>query len=279
MKKIAVLGPKGTYSDIACREYLRQEQLNYEIQYYPSILKVSQAVDDDTYCILPFENTLDGFVMESMDRIISNKLHIISQTKLDIDFAFVSNAKDILDIKTCFVQFKTYGQCLDFISKQEFNTISTQSNSESLERLLEADSSFAAIVPVHMLEESKLSGNRFPIEILHVADSNLNQTRFFILSTKDESVELKAYTEASIVITSIHDRPGILFDILKEFHDLNINLNSIMSRPTKTEMGKYHFYIECGLAKDRIQDLDNLVHKLQSKKDFEVHILGIYNKL
>ena len=121
MKKIAVLGPKGTYSDIACKQYLKNNNLDYEIIYCPSILKVCQAVDNEILAIIPFENTLDGFVIESMDQIILHSYNVISQVKLDIDFAFVTNAKKIEDVKECYVQFKAYGQCLDFISKYDFN--------------------------------------------------------------------------------------------------------------------------------------------------------------
>lgn len=274
MKKIAVLGPEGTYSDIACKKYLKENNKDYEIVYYPSILKTAQAVDENTLAILPFENTLDGFVIESMDQIILNHYHIASQIKLDIDFAFVSNAKSMEDIQSCYVQFKASGQCLDFISKHNFNIISTQSNIESLNYLLNSDNTFAAIIPMHILES-----NHFNIELHHIADSNSNQTRFFIVQKDETSYKDYINIDVSIVITAIEDRPGILFDILKYFHDLNINLKSIMSRPMKTEMGQYRFYIECNLTKNNLSKLDDLVHYFSHQKDFIVHILGVYNKL
>ena len=210
MKKIAVLGPKGTYSDIACKKYLKNLDENYEIEYYPSILKVSQAVNKNTIAILPFENTLDGFVMESMDQIIFHHFHILSQLKLDIDFAFVSNAKSIEEVKHCYVQFKAYGQCLNFISQYGFNIYTTQSNMESMEKVIHADHSFGAIVPIHTLEE-----NHFNLEVKHIADSSSNETRFFIVTDTVSEEVLENELEASIVITATVDRPGILFDILK----------------------------------------------------------------
>ena len=44
MKRIAVLGPEGTYSDIACKEYLKAIDEKYEIEYYTSILKVAMLL-------------------------------------------------------------------------------------------------------------------------------------------------------------------------------------------------------------------------------------------
>lgn len=273
MKKIAVLGPEGTYSDIAAKKYLEDTEVR-EIEYYPSILKTAQAVSSDTIAILPFENTLDGFVMESMDQIILHDFHIISQIKLDIDFAFVSNAFSIEEVENCYVQFKAHGQCLDFISRYGFNIITTQSNMESLSKVLQSDTAYGAIVPIHALKS-----HLFRLSVLHIADSRSNETRFFIVSKEPSDKNLKEAAEASVIITTRVDRPGILYDILKNFHDLSINLKSIMSRPMKTEMGKYRFYVECSLLKKDIQMLDILVNRFEHQNDFIVKILGIYNRL
>ena len=275
MKRIAVLGPKGTYCDIACKEYFKINNKIFDVVYYPSILKTAQAVDDNTIAIIPFENTLDGFVIESMDQIILNNYNIISQVKLDIDFAFVTNAKKIEDVKECYVQFKAYGQCLDFISNNEFNVLKTESNVESLNLLLKSDSTYAAIIPMHILNEYD-----FNIKITHIADSKANETRFFVI-TNDNKKNIYKYNdiEASIVVTANVDRSGILYDILKKFHDLDINLKSIMSRPMKTEMGKYRFYMETSLTSETLKKLDDLENSFDENKDFSVHILGVYNKL
>lgn len=275
MKKIAVLGPKGTYCDIACKQYLKSNNLDYEIVYYPSILKTAQAVNDEMLAIIPFENTLDGFVIESMDQIILHNYNVLTQVKLHIDFAFVTNAKRIEDVKACYVQFKAYGQCLEFISNNDFNVLKTESNIESLNLLLKSDNTYAAIIPMHILEK-----NDFNIKISHIADSKANETRFFVI-TNDNKKNIYKYNdiEASIVVTANVDRSGILYDILKRFHDLDINLKSIMSRPMKTEMGKYRFYMEASLTSETLKKLDALENSFDENKDFSVHILGVYNKL
>ena len=274
MMKIAALGPKGTYCDIACQNYLNENNLDYEIVYYPSILKIALSISENDFAVLPFENTLDGFVMESLDQIINSNLHIIKQLKLNIDFAFVTNAKSIDDVEKCYVQFKAYGQCLDFISNNRFSISQTQSNTQSLERLLEANDKCGAIIPVHLLEN-----NSFNLVINHIADSTHNETRFFVISKENIQNEIYDIANISIVITAIEDRSGILFDILKEFHYLDINLKAIMSRPMKTEMGKYKFYIECSLDKNNLDKLDKLIKQLETQNHFKVNLLGAYNEI
>ena len=110
-----------------------------------------------------------------------------------------------------------------------------------------------------------------------IFEGRVNETRFFIVSKNNEEDELKEIIDASIVIVSTKDRPGMLFDILKEFHDANINLKSIMSRPLKTEMGKYKFYIECNLKREELNELKALVNKLNSI--YTVNLLGAYNEI
>jgi len=274
MKRIIALGPSGTYCDVALRNYLKKINEDLIIDYYPSIFRISDYMDDDTLAIIPFENTLDGFVIEGMDQIILNNYNIVSQIKLDIDFAFVSHAKNIDDVKNIYVSFKALGQCSRFISEHKFRTIKCDSNIEALNNLNRWDESYGAIIPMHSLNNLD-----FNINIPHVADSKSNETRFFIASTKPIKEELKDEVEASIVITAKHDRPGLLFSILKCFDDLNINLKSIMSRPMKTEMGKYRFYFECSLFKDDIELLNMLKEMFKNNQDFILQILGVYNKL
>ena len=181
--KIRILGPKGTYSDIALDKYLENKNINVEREYCPSILQTIKNIVSEEYAILPFENTLDGFVVESLDRIIEEELQILGQVKLSIDFCFVSNC-NIEDVKDCYVQFKTYGQCLNFISEHNFNYLKTDSNVQSKELFDEALNNSSAIIPYHLLKNTNYKTN-----VLHIADSKNNETRFFIVKKGKEKIE------------------------------------------------------------------------------------------
>jgi prephenate dehydratase len=81
----------------------------------------------------------------------------------------------------------------------------------------------------------------------------------------------------SLVITPINDRPGLLYDLLGVFKKHDINLTSIMSRPTKSKMGHYHFFIDL-IAKDiEIKTILQVIELLQSEG--EIFIYGIYPHL
>lgn len=269
MKKLAVLGPKGTYSYIAAN-MLKDE---YEIIFYPSILTTLMAVDDNTDALVPFENTLDGFVMESMDSIINHNFQMLEQVKLPVDFNFVSNALDISLVKNVYVQFKTYGQCLDFIADNKLTPIITQSNIESLNLLTNNNSKeFSAIIPNHINTES------YNYKVSGITKSANNETRFVRVSKNKNINIVSSECDCSVAVTPLIDKPGVLFNILTQFEKNKINLRAILSRPRKDIMGKYIFYLEFSLDKDKIYILDNIKTSLE-KIDTEVSILGIYNKL
>lgn len=269
--RFVVLGPEGTYSDIAAKKYISDNNLKCDIIYVPSILFISLELEKADMAIFPFENTLDGFVLESLDNIVKYDFKIVNQLKLDIDFVFVSNAKSIDDVKNIYCQFKVYGQCMNFITEKKVLATKTESNTETLAKILEEkDNTYGAIIPMHLLEEDK-----FNIVIKHIADSRYNQTRFFIVQKNFVIEEIKDF-DASLVITINHDRVGALYDILSVFHTLDINLNSILSRPARTKLGVYNFYIECKLKNRNM--LYELIKKIE-EMDFIVTILGVYNKL
>ena len=89
---------------------------------------------------------------------------------------------------------------------------------------------------------------------------------------------LRGTLNASLVVFSKEDRPGLLYDILSKFHDYNINLNSILSRPSKVDLGKYNFYMEATLSINEVSKLNELVRELTTK-GFDIENLGVYNAL
>lgn len=265
--KLSVLGPIGTYTCIAA-ELLKNK---YELDLYPSIIKSILAIDDDVDALIPLENTLDGFVFEGLDAITKYGYHIVEQVKLDVGFNFVSDVP-LNEIKTVYVQFKAHGQCLEFLNDNNFNLYITQSNIESLDLFLANKDSSAAIIPTHI----DTSSYRYVVK--NVTDSLKNETRFVRVTKSLNTVIQDENLMASLLVTPINDRAGLLYDILKVFSNYNLNLKSIVSRPRRDVMGRYSFYIEFDIKKDNLEIISKVTNELEN--DFnKVKVIGIYNKL
>ena len=267
MKKLALLGPKGTYCSLASQ--LLKEQ--YELVYFPNIIKTINKTTEEQCSLVPIENTLDGFVVEALDAIIKNKLYIVGNVKLKVDFYFVSQMEKLEQVKNCYVQFKAYGQSLDFFAKNNLNPIITQSNMESLDLLnKQNEPGYGAIIPCH------IDVKPYNLVIKNVLDAPNNETRFIRLA-KNLDLEVKENCNCSIVVRPLDDRPGILYEILSEFANLEINLKAIFSRPRKDMIGKYIFYLEFELTNSEL--LKTIIKNLKEKYPCDINVVGIYNKV
>lgn len=267
MKNIAILGPKNTYSDLCYKKYQEMTGYNLKPHYYNSVREtIKHSID---LAIIPLENTLDGYVQQHMDLIFNSNMKIDAEINMPIifDYVYKKNAKNL------YVQYVTKNQCLKFVELYKaYNIIITDSNVESYNLYLN-DPYGAAIIPTHLVTTS----NKV---IRNVADEPSNFTRFLVLEHKELSLnhynDNQSY-KVSLVITPHHDKPGLLYNILKAFADEHINLISIMSRPTKKQLGTYHFYIEFMSDKTTYNNVVVILKNLTA--DFDINVLGMYQTL
>lgn len=274
MVNVGVLGPKGTFCDLALSKCLKQLGINESnINYFPTISKVAKHIDENDYSVLPLENSLDGYVQETLDALLNKNCHIICDLVIGVDFAFVSFEKDIKSIKKLYVQFKAYGQCLEFINNNNFEIYQTGNNVESLEKMINDSKETGAIIPLHLLENIK---NDIELKIEHVIDRENNYTRFVLLGNGEAF--LKDEMKCSLWICAKSDTPGTLSNALKIFQEHQINLTCIMSRPTKNELGTYNFYVEFMVESEK-EKLDKIIDDLEKEDAFEVKLLGVYSKI
>lgn len=283
--KIAVLGPEGTFSDKAYLEYaevMSTDGVTLEPTYYPTIDEVFSAVcpGECDLGIVPVENTLDGYVQRTLDLLLEKDVHIIDENQVKVQFSLVGNVTNLEEINKLYVQFKSNGQCRQFINSLEnIKIVTTESNMESYYNL-GSEQGAAAIVPKHIAKKEQ---DRFVVD--NVTDADNNHTRFLVITkgyADDKRVEAVRTTNLDkkvripVYIMPATERPGILFEILKSFSEKQINLISIMSRPTKHELGTYNFYIEIDGYHSQ---LDDIIDTLQNMKEFNnIKILGIYNE-
>lgn len=274
-KKIAVLGPAGTFSDNASIMFIKGQKEDYEKVFFPTIDDAFHGINSDcAYSIIPIENTLDGYVQRTLDLLLEMDLKIISEIKVPVQFALISNTKNISDINKLYVQFKSNGQCRKFIDTlNNINIITTESNMESYYKIEEGNLGEAGIIPIHMIDESKA---KFKID--NVTDSDDNYTRFIVIDNKidnDILLDPNKKIRVPLYIIPSEDKPGILYEILGVFSRHDINLISIMSRPTKKSMGTYNFFIEVDADYSQKETLFTTISELEEK--YQIKILGMYS--
>ncbi len=271
--RISVLGPQGTFSDSAAKKYIEQIGEECEIVYFPTIDEAFEAVGNGCdVAIVPIENTLDGYVQRTLDLLLEMPVHIKNQVTIPVRFSLIANAESVEDINRLYVQFKSAGQCRRFVNSLKMDSvITTESNMISYYEAEKGNVGEAAIIPQHMLGDSKAI-----LKIKDVTDADSNFTRFVVVvpGLCDHAEPHSGEIHVPMYVMPGVDRPGVLFEILREFYDKKINLTAIMSRPTKKEMGRYNFYIEASGKKADLATIIKVVEEMEGK--YDIKIIGIY---
>ncbi len=251
MKHIAALGPINTFSEIAAQMYVKRSAPDTQIELFPTIRKVFSSVGKKCDIgILPIENMLNGYITPVLDMLLHSRLTIIDELLVPVHFSFAGNGASIDDIHRVYVMFESQGQCSDFLEQlpPSVEIIPTESNGESLERILEGNSGDGAVIPSHALRSYT-----FSLTVKNINDYHENKTRFIVIAEQEQPFRKELAYKTSIAILEGTDRPGMLSDILSAFAQRSINLLSIISRPTKETLGKYHFFIDIdGYARDKV---------------------------
>ena len=108
MKELFYLGPQTSYTDVA-KEYFKKEfglveYVDVEKKTITAVAKELMSLkDDDSYAILPIENSIEGVVKEAIDnisRIDDLDVKIQAECVIPINHCLVSYAENKSDIKT-----------------------------------------------------------------------------------------------------------------------------------------------------------------------------------
>ncbi|WRM99072.1 prephenate dehydratase domain-containing protein [Staphylococcus aureus] len=96
------LGPKGTFSYLACRQYFSENEATFQPK--SNLFEVIKAVaDDDTSIgVVPIENSIEGTINIVADALAQQDVFAHGEIRLDINFALYGNGSNtISDIKKC----------------------------------------------------------------------------------------------------------------------------------------------------------------------------------
>ena len=238
-KRLAYLGPAGTYSEQAAVDY----DATAKLLPFASIPAVAAAVDSGLAdeCVVPIENSLEGSVTFTLDLLIhDSKLFIRNELVIPIEHCLIVNAgTKFEDIKVVFSHPQSLGQCRSFLEKRfpTASQVASLSNSTAVEQMQKSETIAAAIA-------SHRAAALYDAEVLaqDIADNSNNHTRFVILASSDHAPT--GIDKTSLCFAFDEDAPGIVHSVLAEIAKRRINLTKIESRPTKQTLGRYIFLVD-----------------------------------
>lgn len=261
------LGPKGTFSYLAAQQYQTEEEITYiaKSNLYEVVNSVSK--DNNAVAVVPIENSIEGTINIVADGLTHQNIYVKGEIHLDIQFALYGNDNATASsIDKVYSIAPAISQTSNYIQRHDFDYDYVDSTIKSLEHI---SPGVGAIAPLGSGE----SYGYYPIE-QNIEDYPHNVTRFLVVSNEPQHIE--DASDTILLITPKYDKPGLLASILNTFVLFNINLSWIESRPLKTQLGMYHFFVQADVP--RGSNLDKVITILTTL-DFQVKILGSFNKL
>ncbi len=239
VKRIAYLGPAGTFTEEAALRYDPTSQ----IIPLPSIPAVASSVETSIADegVVPIENSIEGSVTDTLDVLIhESDLQIRRELVMPIDHCLLAKAgSKAEEIKLIFSHPQALAQCRRFIERcfPKAQLSAALSTAAAVEEMLSSNIPSAAI-------GTKRAAEIYGVDIMArgIQDHASNATRFVVLAPKDHPPT--GDDKTSLCFSFSDDRPGLLYGVLKEFAERKINLSKIESRPSGESLGSYIFLVD-----------------------------------
>ncbi|MFL4558961.1 bifunctional chorismate mutase/prephenate dehydratase [Yersinia kristensenii] len=241
--RIAFLGPKGSYSHLAARQYAARhfEQLiECGCQKFQDIFTQVETGQAD-YAVLPIENTSSGSINDVYDLLQHTSLSIVGEITNPIDHCvLIATETDLSQIKTVYSHPQPFQQCSQFINRFPHWKIEyCESTAAAMEKVAQLNSPHAAALG------SEAGGALYNLQVLehNLANQQQNITRFIILARKaiDVSDQIPAKTT---LIMATGQQSGALVEALLVLRDHGIIMTKLESRPINGNPWEEMFYID-----------------------------------
>ena len=270
MAVVGYLGPKGSFTYVALKDFLNKHHDDWDMQDFltiPSVIEALKKKEID-YGFVPFENSIEGVVTQTVDQLICHDGVVIqAEWVMPICLALMGTHDATLHtLKQVVSHPQPLAQCAQYLA-QTLPHAQTSYRGSTSQAVQEVTHSGIAVVGHPILAQL------FGLTILadHIEDHASNCTRFFKLGS---DICAPGSRDRTSFVLWIPDRAGALEEVLRVFAMQGINLTSISSRPTKTQLGRYVFWLEC---EGHISDASlRCVLSVLSEKQCHYRCLGSY---
>ncbi|CAM4388684.1 Prephenate dehydratase [Mycobacterium basiliense] len=250
MVRIAYLGPEGTFTEAALIQIVADGLVpdhdpgaaqRLSVESAPAALDAVRDGSADFACV-PIENSIDGSLAPTLDSLaIGSPLQVFAETTLDVAFSIVVRpGRSAADVRTLAAFPVAAAQVRSWLTAHlpETELCPAYSNADAARQVADGQVDAAVTSPLaaqHWALESLADG---------VVDESSARTRFLLIGPPGRPPARTGADRTSAVLR-IANMPGALVQALTEFGMRGIDLTRIESRPTRTGLGTYMFFVDC----------------------------------
>ncbi len=244
--RIAYFGPSGTFTEMALAEFEAAGSFDGPVERIaassqPAALGMVRAKDVEG-AVVPIESSVEGSISATLDSLaVGSRLQIIAEHELEVSFTILGRPGtgfgDIATLAAYPVALAQVRQWVDCALPQ-VRVHTSDSNAAAAEDVC-AGLADAAV-------STALAGERLGLTPLAtgIADHDQAVTRF-VLVTRPRVAPPPTGADRTSIVFELPNVPGSLMRAFAEFATRGVDLTRIESRPTRTGMGTYRFYLDC----------------------------------
>ncbi|MCC7689487.1 bifunctional chorismate mutase/prephenate dehydratase [Serratia marcescens] len=241
--RIAFLGPKGSYSHLAARQYAARHfdrLIECGCQKFQDIFTQVETGQAD-YAILPIENTSSGSINEVYDLLQHTSLSIVGELTNPINHCvLIAGDSDLSQIETVYSHPQPFQQCSQFLNRFPHWKIEyTESTAAAMEKVAKLNSPKVAALG------SEAGGALYGLQVLehNLANQQQNITRFIVLARKAIDVSEQVPAKTTLIMAT-GQQSGALVEALLVLRDNGIIMTKLESRPINGNPWEEMFYID-----------------------------------
>jgi prephenate dehydratase len=246
--RIAYLGPEGTFTEAALLKMTAAgvvpgggELTPEPAESTQSALEAVRSGAADFACV-PIENSIEGSVLPTLDSLASGSpLQIYAELTLDVSFSIVTRpGVDAGRVRSVAAFPIAAAQVRQWLAANLPAAALIPTNSNAAAALDVVDGRADAGV------STALAAQRYGLASLAegVVDEPNARTRF-VLVGRPGPPPARTGADRTSVVLRIDSAPGALVSAMNEFGIRDIDLTRIESRPTRTGLGTYVFFLDC----------------------------------
>ncbi|MDT8819340.1 bifunctional chorismate mutase/prephenate dehydratase, partial [Klebsiella pneumoniae] len=241
--RVAFLGPKGSYSHLAARQYAArhfEQFIESGCAKFADIFNQVETGQAD-YAVVPIENTSSGGINDVYDLLQHTSLSIVGELTIPIDHCvLVSTSTDADKIQTVYSHPQPFQQCSQYLSRYPHWKIEyTESTSAAMEKVAQANSPAVAALG------SEAGGALYGLQVLEHCQANQTQniTRFLVLARKAVNVSDQVPAKTTLLMAT-GQQAGALVEALLVLRNHNLIMTKLESRPIHGNPWEEMFYLD-----------------------------------
>ncbi|EFL80214.1 chorismate mutase [Actinobacillus pleuropneumoniae] len=270
---IAFLGMRGSYSNMASRQFAKKYQGSLIELSCDSFQQVFDKVSEGEaeFGVLPLENTTSGSINDVYDLLQHTDLAVVGELAYPIKHCVLANGNiDLVEIDTLYSHPQVIQQCSQFI--QSLNKVHIkycESSSHAMQMVARLNK--PNIVALGNEDGGKLYGlTNIKTDI---ANQQNNITRFIVVAKQAINVSPQLQTKTLLLMTT-SQQAGALVDALMVFKQYQIRMTKLESRPIYGKPWEEMFYVELQ-ANIHSENTQQALKALENVTSY-IKVLGCY---